>query len=106
MRKALQKFTAAIAGALILGMAAGDPGITLTVFAAEVQSEETAVTGNAAAESAIAAQSMDTLGLADNQEALAEYLVQLQTVIEQQTAALSVAEEEEERVSLPGRDRC
>lgn len=100
MRKALQKFTAAIAGALILGMAAGDPGITLTVFAAEVQSEETAVTGNAAAESAIAAQSMDTLGLADNQEALAEYLVQLQTVIEQQTAALSVAEEEEERVSL------
>ena len=100
MRKALQKFTAAIAGALILGMAAGDPGITLTVFAAEVQREETAVTGNAAAESAIAAQSMDTLGLADNQEALAEYLVQLQTVIEQQTAALSVAEEEEERVSL------
>lgn len=100
MRKALQKFTAAIAAALLLGMAAGDPGITLTVFAAEVQSEETAVTGNAAAESAIAAQSMDTLGLADNQEALAEYLVQLQTVIEQQTAALSVAEEEEERVSL------
>ncbi len=79
--------------------------MTLTVSAAEIQSEETAVTGNAAAESAIAAQSTDTMGLADNQEALAEYLVQLQAVIEQQTAALGAAEEEEERASLASQTR-
>ena len=79
--------------------------MTLKVSAAEVQSEMTAMTGNAAAESAIAAQSTDTVGLADNQEALAEYLVQLQAVIEQQTAALDAAEEEEERASLASQTR-
>ncbi len=105
MRRALRKFTAAIAGALILGMAAGNPGMTLTVSAAETQEEEIAVTGNAAAESAIAAESTDTMGLADNQEALAEYLVQLQAVIEQQTEALGAAKEQEERSSLASQTR-
>ena len=68
----------------------------------QVSAEESGdmVTGNAAAENAIAMTSTDTMGLADNQEALAEYLIQLQVVIEQQTAALGAAKEQQEREEL------
>lgn len=97
MRELLRNFTAAVAGALILGLASGCPGMTMQVSAEE---SGDMVTGNAAAENAIAMTSTDTTGLADNQEALAEYLIQLQVVIEQQTAALGAAKEQQERDEL------
>ena len=82
---------------MILGLASGCPGMTMQVSAEE---SGDMVTGNAAAENAIAMTSTDTMGLADNQEALAEYLIQLQVVIEQQTAALGAAKEQQERDEL------
>ena len=82
---------------MILGLASGCPGMTMQVSAEE---SGDMVTGNAAAENAIAMTSTDTMGLADNQEALAEYLIQLQVVIEQQTAALGAAKEQQEREEL------
>lgn len=82
---------------MILGLASGCPGMTMQVSAEE---SGDMVTGNAAAENAIAMTSADTMGLADNQEALAEYLIQLQVVIEQQTAAMGAAKEQQERDEL------
>lgn len=90
--------------ALLLGMAAGCPGTVLAVSAAETGMEtvvpgmettvidtEAAVTGNAAAESVIASEAAGTMDLAEDQAALESYLLQLQAVIEQQTARNALA---------------
>ena len=106
MRGILQKITAAMTCALLLGMAAGCPGTVLAVSAAETGLEtvvpgmettvidtEAAVTGNAAAESAIASEATGTMDLAEDQAALEAYLLQLQAVIEQQTALIGAIED-------------
>lgn len=97
--------------ALLLGMAAGCPGTVLAVSAAEtgletaVTDTETAVTGNAAAESAIASEAVGTMDLAENQAALEAYLLQLQAVIEQQTALIGAIEEQTARNALATQTR-
>lgn len=102
MREILRNFTAAVAGALLLGLVSGCPFWTMQVSAEETDGM---MTGNAAAETAIAMTSTDTMGLADNQEALAEYLIQLQEIIEQQTAALGSAKEQQTRDELASQTR-
>ncbi len=62
--------------------------------------EEEMITGNAAAESAIASTSTDLEGLSDNQEALEEYLLQLQELIEQQKNAQTAAQKTISREEL------
>ena len=97
--------------ALLLGMAAGCPGTVLAVSAAETGLEtvvpgmettvidtEAAVTGNAAAESAIASETVGTMDLAEDQAALEAYLLQLQAVIEQQTARHGLVEGQPNRL--------
>lgn len=97
--------------ALLLGMAAGCPGTVLAVSAAEtgletaVTDTETAVTGNAAAESAIASEAVGTMDLAEDQAALEAYLLQLQAVIEQQTALIGAAGEQTARNTLATQTR-
>ena len=97
--------------ALLLGMAAGCPGTVLAVSAAEtgletaVTDTETAVTGNAAAESAIASETVGTMDLAEDQAALEAYLLQLQAVIEQQTALIGAIEEQTARNALATQTR-
>lgn len=97
--------------ALLLGMAAGCPGTVLAVSAAETGMEtavtdtETAVTGNAAAESAIASEAVGTMDLAEDQAALEAYLLQLQAVIEQQTALIGAIEEQTARNALATQTR-
>lgn len=97
--------------ALLLGMAAGCPGTVLAVSAAEtgletaVTDTETAVTGNAAAESAIASEAVGTMDLAEDQAALEAYLLQLQAVIEQQTALIGAIEEQTARNALATQTR-
>lgn len=97
--------------ALLLGMAAGCPGTVLAVSAAEtgletaVTDTETAVTGNAAAESAIASEAVGTMDLAEDQAALEAYLLQLQAVIEQQTALVGAIEEQTARNALATQTR-
>ena len=76
VRGILQKITAAMTCALLLGMAAGCPGTVLAVSAAETGMEttvidtEAAVTGNAAAESVLASEAAGTMDLAEDQAAL------------------------------------
>jgi hypothetical protein len=89
---------------LIFTFGFGCPGITMSVSAAEAESDEM-VTGNAAAESAIAQTSTDTEGLADNQAALEEYLVQLEQLIEQQKQALSEEQKTTKRSELAQQTR-
>ena len=97
--------------ALLLGMAAGCPGTVLAVSAAETGMEttvidtEAAVTGNAAAESAIASEATGTMDLAEDQAALEAYLLQLQAVIEQQTALVGAIEEQTARNALATQTR-
>lgn len=97
--------------ALLLGMAAGCPGTVLAVSAAETGMEtavtdtETAVTGNAAAESAIASEAVGTMDLAEDQAALEAYLLQLQAVIEQQTALIGATREQTARNALATQTR-
>lgn len=97
--------------ALLLGMAAGCPGTVLAVSAAEtgletaVTDTETAVTGNAAAESAIASEAVGTMDLAEDQAALEAYLLQLQAVIEQQTALIGATKEQTARNALATQTR-
>lgn len=97
--------------ALLLGMAAGCPGTVLAVSAAEtgletaVTDTETAVTGNAAAESAIASEAVGTMDLAEDQAALEAYLLQLQAVIEQQTALIGATREQTARNALATQTR-
>lgn len=97
--------------ALLLGMAAGCPGTVLAVSAAETGMEttvidtEAAVTGNAAAESAIASEVAGTMDLAEDQAALEAYLLQLQAVIEQQTALMGAIEEQTARNTLATQTR-
>lgn len=97
--------------ALLLGMAAGCPGTVLAVSAAETGMEttvidtEAAVTGNAAAESAIASETAGTMDLAEDQAALEAYLLQLQAVIEQQTALVGAIEEQTARNALATQTR-
>ena len=97
--------------ALLLGMAAGCPGTVLAVSAAETGMEttvidtEAAVTGNAAAESAIASETAGTMDLAEDQAALEAYLLQLQAVIEQQTALMGAIEEQTARNTLATQTR-
>ena len=97
--------------ALLLGMAAGCTGTVLAVSAAEtgletaVTDTETAVTGNAAAESAIASETVGTMDLAEDQAALEAYLLQLQAVIEQQTALIGAIEEQTARNALATQTR-
>lgn len=97
--------------ALLLGMAAGCPGTVLAVSAAETGMEttgidtEAAVTGNAAAESAIASETVGTMDLAEDQAALEAYLLQLQAVIEQQTALIGAIEEQTARNALATQTR-
>ncbi len=97
--------------ALLLGMAAGCPGTVLAVSAAETGMEttvidtEAAVTGNAAAESVIASEAAGTMDLAEDQEALESYLLQLQAVIEQQTALVGAIEEQTARNALATQTR-
>lgn len=111
MRGILQKITAAMTCALLLGMAAGCPGTVLAVSAAETGMEttvidtEAAVTGNAAAESVIASEAAGTMDLAEDQEALESYLLQLQAVIEQQTALVGAIEEQTARNALATQTR-
>lgn len=97
--------------ALLLGMAAGCPGTVLAVSAAETGMEttvidtEAAVTGNAAAESVIASEAAGTMDLAEDQAALEAYLLQLQAVIEQQTALIGAIEEQTARNALATQTR-
>ena len=97
--------------ALLLGMAAGCPGTVLAVSAAETGMEttvidtEAAVTGNAAAESVIASEAAGTMDLAEDQAALESYLLQLQAVIEQQTALVGAIEEQTARNALATQTR-
>ena len=97
--------------ALLLGMAAGCPGTVLAVSAAETGMEttvidtEAAVTGNAAAESVIASEAAGTIDLAEDQAALEDYLLQLQAVIEQQTALMGAIEEQTARNTLATQTR-
>lgn len=97
--------------ALLLGMAAGCPGTVLAVSAAETGMEttvidtEAAVTGNAAAESVIASEAAGTMDLAEDQAALESYLLQLQAVIEQQTALMGAIEEQTARNALATQTR-
>ena len=111
MRGILQKITAAMTCALLLGMAAGCPGTVLAVSAAETGMEttvidtEAAVTGNAAAESVIASEAAGTMDLAEDQAALESYLLQLQAVIEQQTALVGAIEEQTARNTLATQTR-
>lgn len=97
--------------ALLLGMAAGCPGTVLAVSAAETGMEttvidtEAAVTGNAAAESVIASEAAGTMDLAEDQAALESYLLQLQAVIEQQTALMGAIEEQTARNTLATQTR-
>lgn len=97
--------------ALLLGMAAGCPGTVLAVSAAETGMEttvidtEAAVTGNAAAESAIASETVGTMDLAEDQAALEAYLLQLQAVIEQQTALIGATKEQTARNTLATQTR-
>ena len=111
MRGILQKITAAMTCALLLGMAAGCPGTVLAVSAAETGMEttvidtEAAVTGNAAAESVIASEAAGTMDLAEDQAALEAYLLQLQAVIEQQTALVGAIEEQTARNTLATQTR-
>lgn len=97
--------------ALLLGMAAGCPGTVLAVSAAETGMEttvidtEAAVTGNAAAESAIASEAAGTMDLAEDQAALEAYLLQLQAVIEQQTALIGATKEQTARNALATQTR-
>lgn len=97
--------------ALLLGMAAGCPGTVLAVSAAETGMEtavtdtDTAVTGNAAAESAIASEAVGTMDLAEDQAALEAYLLQLQAVIEQQTALIGATKEQTARNALATQTR-
>lgn len=97
--------------ALLLGMAAGCPGTVLAVSAAETGMEttvidtEAAVTGNAAAESVIASEAAGTMDLAEDQAALESYLLQLQAVIEQQTALVGAIEEQTARNTLATQTR-
>ena len=97
--------------ALLLGMAAGCPGTVLAVSAAETGMEttvidtEAAVTGNAAAESVIASEAAGTMDLAEDQAALEAYLLQLQAVIEQQTAQIGAIEEQTARNALATQTR-
>ena len=111
MRGILQKITAAMTCALLLGMAAGCPGTVLAVSAAETGMEttvidtEAAVTGNAAAESVIASEAAGTMDLAEDQAALESYLLQLQAVIEQQTALMGAIEEQTARNALATQTR-
>ncbi len=97
--------------ALLLGMAAGCPGTVLAVSAAETGMEttvidtEAAVTGNAAAESAIASETAGTMDLAEDQAALESYLLQLQAVIEQQTALMGATREQTARNTLATQTR-
>ncbi|MGO5208627.1 hypothetical protein ACTQ41_03315 [Bacillota bacterium LCP21S3_D8] len=111
MRGILQKITAAMTCALLLGMAAGCPGTVLAVSAAETGMEttvidtEAAVTGNAAAESAIASEAAGTMDLAEDQAALESYLLQLQAVIEQQTALIGATREQTARNALATQTR-
>lgn len=97
--------------ALLLGMAAGCPGTVLAVSAAETGMEttvidtEAAVTGNAAAESVIASEAAGTMDLAEDQVALESYLLQLQAVIEQQTALVGAIEEQTARNTLATQTR-
>ena len=97
--------------ALLLGMAAGCPGTVLAVSAAETGMEttvidtEAAVTGNAAAESAIASEAAGTMDLAEDQAALESYLLQLQAVIEQQTALVGATREQTARNALATQTR-
>ena len=111
MRGILQKIAAAMTCALLLGMAAGCPGTVLAVSAAETGMEttvidtEAAVTGNAAAESVIASEAAGTMDLAEDQAALESYLLQLQAVIEQQTALVGAIEEQTARNALATQTR-
>ena len=111
MRGILQKITAAMTCALLLGMEAGCPGTVLAVSAAETGMEttvidtEAAVTGNAAAESVIASEAAGTMDLAEDQAALESYLLQLQAVIEQQTALVGAIEEQTARNALATQTR-
>lgn len=97
--------------ALLLGMEAGCPGTVLAVSAAETGMEttvidtEAAVTGNAAAESVIASEAAGTMDLAEDQAALESYLLQLQAVIEQQTALVGAIEEQTARNALATQTR-
>lgn len=97
--------------ALLLGIAAGCPGTVLAVSAAETGMEttvidtEAAVTGNAAAESAIASETVGTMDLAEDQAALEAYLLQLQAVIEQQTALIGATKEQTARNALATQTR-
>lgn len=97
--------------ALLLGMAAGCPGTVLAVSAAETGMEttvidtEAAVTGNAAAESVIASEAAGTMDLAEDQAVLESYLLQLQAVIEQQTALVGAIEEQTARNTLATQTR-
>lgn len=97
--------------ALLLGVAAGCPGTVLAVSAAETGMEttvidtEAAVTGNAAAESVIASEAAGTMDLAEDQAALESYLLQLQAVIEQQTALVGAIEEQTARNALATQTR-
>ena len=66
---------------------------------------EAAVTGNAAAESVIASEAAGTMDLAEDQAALESYLLQLQAVIEQQTALVGAIEEQTARNALATQTR-
>ncbi len=66
---------------------------------------EAAVTGNAAAESAIASEAAGTMDLAEDQAALESYLLQLQAVIEQQTALVGATREQTARNALATQTR-
>lgn len=82
-------------GCLILSFVLGIPGTVMPVSAVEEM-----LTGNAAAESAIASTSTDLEGLSDNQEALEAYLLQLQELIEQQKDEQTAAQEQTSRQEL------
>ncbi len=90
-----QKLTSVVLGCLILSFVLGIPGTVMPVSAAEEM-----LTGNAAAESAIASTSTDLEGLSDNQEALEAYLLQLQELIEQQKNEQTAAQEQTSRQEL------
>ncbi len=70
-----------------------------------VSAAEEMITGNAAAESAIASTSTDLEGLSDNQEALEEYLLQLQALIEQQKNEQTAAQKTVSRKELAEQTR-
>lgn len=90
-----QKLTSVVLGCLILSFVLGIPGTVMPVSAAEEM-----LTGNAAAESAIASTSTDLEGLSDNQEALEAYLLQLQELIEQQKNEQTATQEQTSRQEL------